>query len=245
MAGLDGYTAFSFGGWVRRNGAQPDGGFGILMAKLRATNVPWGLFIKDLGIRARMNTGADDASGNYWEFSADVTSGTWVHVFITWASGGKPVLYRNGIAQGYSFDGGTLTGTMTVETNTVIIGAANTTPSGLRFKGDAAELCLYSAALSSGEVAALASGWTPDKVRKLDMIAYWPMRGRIPWEKDEFSPIPYTTVAAPPFIEGPQVLSPKVIPPHSRALYLAAAGGTFMALVGDRFSLAGRRGLAA
>ena len=203
VAGLDGYTAFSFGGWVRRNGAQPDAGFGTMMAKLRATNVPWGLFIKDAGIRARLNTGADDASGNFWEFSADITSGAWVHVFVTWSSGAKPILYRNGVAQAYSADGGTLTGTMTVETNTVIIGAANTTPSSLRFKGELDGLCLYKSELSPGEVQALASRQPPRNVRRPDLIADWETPAGYALATEKIWPFPYTSVGAPPFIGGP------------------------------------------
>lgn len=187
FSGLDGYSAVSFGGWVKRNGAQPDTGFGTMMTKLRtggSGQPPWVAFIKTTGVRVRLNTTADDSLSNVWEISNDFVSGEWHHFFCTWESGEKPTIYFDGVARTLSTDNGTLTGTMPVQTNTVLVGAADAAGSSLRFKGDLAELALWSVALTAAEVASLGKGVAPIKIRPQSLVPYWNLIGRTTDEND-------------------------------------------------------------
>ena len=171
---LEGYTAISFGGWVKRNGAQPDSGFGTSFIKPRAGSQPvYCVFIKDAGARVRLNTVTDDSGLNSWEILNDFVSGEWHHFFVTWTSGEKPKIYFDGVSQSLSADGGTLTGTLVTSTDPLQFSLAT-----LRYKGVVSEWYLYSAALTSTEVTMIANSKVKGiglQIQPSSLKAYYPL----------------------------------------------------------------------
>lgn len=225
---LHGVTACTFGGWIRRDSTQPDSGFGTLMGKIRAggSGQPsWMVFIKDstaefgVGCRVRLNTTTDDSSANAWDSASDFTASTWKHFCCVWASGATPIIYNDGVADSLDDSGGTLTGTMAGETNSVLVGSADATPSALRYAGDAAELFWDSRAYTAAEVAALAKGYSP---MFFHPVSYWPLFNGAATIIDRYSRVDLSVTGSPPQASHPRIIYPsrrKVFP------FTAAAGG--------------------
>ena len=106
----------------------------------------------------------DDASGNATALSAVGTNaaGTWVHGAAVFnSSPGNILAYRNGVAGTAVANPGT---PLTV--NRILIGARLTVGSAGAFaNGDIAEVGVWNAILTPDEIAALAKGVTPARVR--------------------------------------------------------------------------------
>jgi hypothetical protein len=152
-----GWTALTVEIWLRRNGAQPDFGFGTLANKYRTsgtTQPSYAVFAKDTGCRFRLNTSTSDDNNNFWEISTDLTSGDVHHLVWTWASGGTPICYVDSVAQSLSSSAGSKGGSILADAAELLIGASDTAGTVLRFRGDADEMAVYSSAISSGRVLA-------------------------------------------------------------------------------------------
>jgi hypothetical protein len=121
---LDGYSAFSVGAWVRADNTQPDSGYGTVIIKKSSGAAPsYVLWIKNVGMRLRVNTTADNNTSNSWETNGDVSDDSWHHVVWTWSSGSVPKAYVDGVQQSLSNSAGTISGTMENSTDDLYIGA--------------------------------------------------------------------------------------------------------------------------
>lgn len=108
--------------------------------------------------------------------SSNISADTWAHVAAVFASSTSRSAYLNG-------------GSKQTNTTSVSVGALNTTAIGRRvflnddyFSGRIAELGIWNVALNDNEIAALARGASPLRVRRASLVAYFPLYG---FETDE------------------------------------------------------------
>lgn len=187
-------------------------------------------------ILARTGSGTASSAS---QTAGALTAGTWAHAGAVFASATSRTAYLNGTAA-------------TVETTSRIPAGIDRTEIGVEYhtsgtlaqpwNGQIAEAAVWDVALTDAEMAALAKGVSPLLVRPTSLVYYWPIIGQYSPEIDLISAggmtVTGTAVAA-----HPRVFMPKRS--RVRRFTTAVAGGSsFMALAGDRFSLAGRRGLA-
>lgn len=132
----------------------------------------------ELGARSQSGDAFGKATG-----ATTVSTGSWVHVAGTVNySSPNITVYLNGTSDGTAtptFGASTLTiGTPTAPD---MIGAFSsvypvTTNAGFQFDGDIAEVGLWDTALSAAEIAALAKGVPPSRVRSRRLCAYYPLQ---------------------------------------------------------------------
>lgn len=102
-------------------------------------------------------------------------AGVWVHLAAVFSATNSRVAYANGTAASAN------TTNVSVAYDRVYVGAYYTNgglQSGFYNDGDIAEVGIYSAALSSDEIAALAKDYTPDRIRPGALEFYAPVFGR-------------------------------------------------------------------
>lgn len=179
--------------------------------------------------------------------SAVLSTGTWYHVAATFASATSRYGWLNGTPSTQS-----ATSRVPSGINQVDIGVESYSSGSfqLPWRGEIAEVAIWDAALEdspgatpgvSSEIASLAKGVSPLLVRPQSLVYYWPIVGKYSPEIDLIS-AGGMTVTGTATAAHPRVFMPKRS--RVRRFTAVAAGGTFMSLTGDRFSLAGRRGLA-
>lgn len=194
---------------------------------------------------ARTGAGAaSSVSGN----TAVISTGVWYHVAATFASATSRYAWLDGTptTQG-------TTSRVPSGINQITIGCEQHSSGtlALPWHGEIAEVAIWDAALEdspgatpgvSSEIASLAKGVSPLLVRPQSLVYYWPIVGKYSPEIDMIS-AGGMTVTGTATAAHPRVFMPKRS--RARRFTTAVAGGSsFMALAGDRFSLAGRRGLA-
>jgi hypothetical protein len=107
--------------------------------------------------------------------STSITTGAiYQHLCGTWSPLNYPNVYiagslSNGAAQG----GGTNTSIHSGTANLTL--GAGSTGTGAFFTGDMAEIGIWNAALTAAEIASLAKGMTPDKIRPQSLVFYSPL----------------------------------------------------------------------
>ena len=102
------------------------------------------------------------------------TGAIYQHLCGTWSPVSYPNVYiagalSNGTPQGLGTNTSILSGTANLT-----IGAASTGVGGF-FTGDMAEVGIWNAALTAAEIASLAKGMTPDKIRPQNLVFYAPL----------------------------------------------------------------------
>jgi hypothetical protein len=104
---------------------------------------------------------------------AQVTFNQWQHGCGVWASSGSRACYISGGNKGTNT---TVITTGTLDTGLLGVGSSGGGHSQF-FPGRIAEACVWSAALTDQEVAALAAGVNPRRIRPGSVAAYWPLWG--------------------------------------------------------------------
>lgn len=102
--------------------------------------------------------------------SAAYTSGLWAHSAAVFESSVFRQAYLNGVAGSANTASFTPTGI-----SSVFIGANSLTSVSAPHNGRIAECGIWNVVLTSGEIAALARGLTPDKIRPQSLVFYAPL----------------------------------------------------------------------
>jgi hypothetical protein len=100
------------------------------------------------------------------------TTNTWNHIVGVFESNASRTVYLNGAA------GTTNTTSITATAQTlthVSIGALKRVPPTVYTEGEIAEPAIWNAALTAAEIASLAKGMTPDKIRPQNLVFYAPL----------------------------------------------------------------------
>lgn len=174
---IDGIANLSISLWIRRTADA-------LMAFCSKSNAAgtqgWILQNVSAGlpadVRLYFGTGSPP---NGQTSSALLTLNTLCHVGVAYAGAGgsdaaKLKIYVNGVNQTLSFTGTLPTTLVTTATNFKIGGWEGGTA---YVSGDLAECGLWSATLAADEFAALAKGVLPHRIRKSNLVGYWPLWG--------------------------------------------------------------------
>jgi hypothetical protein len=120
----------------------------VAVNQVSGTQDPFHLFIKTSGERFRVNTVTDDSTAS-WETNTDWVVGQWMVGVYTWASGGTPTAYRNGVLQTLSLNSGTKTGSLKPSNTTTINLAA------LRLNGAVGGFLVWDRVLTADEIRAV------------------------------------------------------------------------------------------
>ncbi len=134
-------------------------------------------------LQAAGHIAGDPVATNYIDqsatgFRADTTSGfssnTWTHACGVHASASSRTAYVNGGSSGSNTSVATLSNT---GINSVLVGAQSnlTFPTTSYTSGFIAEVGIWNAALTAGEIASLAKGMACDKVRPQSLVFYAPL----------------------------------------------------------------------
>lgn len=103
-------------------------------------------------------------------FNTTLSLNTWYHLAVR-RSGTTITCWVNGVQEANT---GTRSGSMPTGVQRI----ANSSGAGVEgFSGRIAEAGLWAAALTAGEIASLAGGAHPTRVRRVSMKAYWPIHG--------------------------------------------------------------------
>ena len=112
----------------------------------------------------------DFRSGPFFAYTTTgYTAGQWTHAAGVWSSLSSRTAYINGGSSG------TNTSSQTAITLTRAQIAANAAVATNRMNGLIAEVGIWNAALTAAEVASLAKGMTPDKIRPQSLVFYAPL----------------------------------------------------------------------
>lgn len=122
----------------------------------------------------------------------------WTHIAGVYASSSSRVAWVNGVAKATNTTAVTITGI-----DRVLIGArVNASAVGLYMDGDLAEVAVWNVALTQAEIASLAAGFKPSRIRPQSLVFYAPLMGQASPEQNlEGTPVTLTntpTAAAHP-----------------------------------------------
>jgi hypothetical protein len=127
--------------------------------------------------------------------AANITFNRWQHGCGVWASSSSRACYLNGANKGTD---STAITTGTLDTGFVGVGSGGSAYAQF-WPGSIAEAAVWNAALSDQEVAALAAGLNPRRIRPASLVAYWPLWGLASPEPDlSDSANNLTLTASPP-----------------------------------------------
>lgn len=147
-------------------------------------------------------------------FTATLTAGTWAHLAGTASAGIAQTAYFNGAPAGT----GSATGP--VYSTDMKIGMVNT-----RFKGSIADVAMWSVVLTASEIAALAAGARPHRIRTASLVGYWPLDGIQSPEPDLSGNANSGTLTGTALAAGPPItLSTQYKPAFEAAAVAADAG---------------------
>lgn len=155
-------------------------------------------------------------NGAWQSSTGTVGNNAWTHIAvrISGTGAGAGTFYRDGAADGtFTHSAPGASG----QSKTIGATADGSNP----FDGSAAEIAVYSAALSADEVAALAKGFSPLLIRPASLVAYWPLVGRMSPEPDRGKNNLAGTLTGSPA----QAEHPRVYYPAGAQVFRAAAGG--------------------
>lgn len=131
------------------------------------------LFLRKAGVRALRLIVVTGGTNSTATASTQFSANTWEHAGAVLSSSTSRTVYHNG--------GGAVTDTTSLGfsggVDTTSVGrTAQATPTDY-MSGDIAEVGVWDAALTAGEIAALAAGACPLNVRPQSLVAYWPLWG--------------------------------------------------------------------
>ena len=170
--------ALTFGGWVKLSSlththtvlSKGDAG------SFRAN---YGLYIYDQGFLGGSNFKyirlfvADGSNGWTHDGTAALSSGVWAHVMGVY-DGSNLKAYLNGAAVGQTAK----TGNLPTNTDDLTLGYFKSGGSGQDWlQGDLAEIAVWNAVLTAGEIASLAKGFAPYLIRPQSLNFYMPVQG--------------------------------------------------------------------
>lgn len=160
---------------------------------------------------ASQSTLWSDASG------ANYAANTWYHGCVVFESNTSRHVYRNGAAKASNT---TSVNVGTIDTTT-LGGRYDGAAIGLRLNGQLAEVGIWNAALTDGEVRQLGRGASPLMVRPEALVAYYPLWGNGSTEEDWFGTNALTNTGTTKATTHPFV----VYPPKPRRTKLAGGAG--------------------
>jgi hypothetical protein len=173
------------------------------------------------GLRFRGDQGGDPISaqydGNVVLSSNSVSANTWHHGAAVFASTSSRSVYLDG-TKASTADTVNVSGA----TSTYIgaIGYNNTDTA--FFSGRIAEVAIWGVALNDAFVDMLATGASPLIIPQHNLLAYWPLDGRVSPERDRVADFEMTLNNAPTYADHPRVLYPST-QVHTPATVAAAA----------------------
>lgn len=149
---------------------------------------------------------ANGSSLGRWKADADISVGAWHHLCVVYDNAPfdteQPVMYVDGSSVAFT-ETSNPSGTASAGQDTYRIGA-NIGASGVAFDGSLAELVHYNVLLSANEVAALAGGVSPFRVRPEALKFYVPIYGEA-FEPELVQGIAITVNNAPTQVDHPPV----------------------------------------
>lgn len=166
-----------------------------------ATNQYWVCDLYDgaFEVRARASTSYD----SYVSATAPYSTNTWGHGIGVFRNANNRSAYFNGDNEGNNTDAGNVTGA----DRTAIARTADSTPFGIPFAVNIAEVGIWNRALVASEITALAAGYAPSYFKN-GLVAYYPLIGKVDPETDLKGGVNLTST-------GAGVSShPKIIYPH-------------------------------
>ena len=110
------------------------------------------------------------AGASFANSSVNPSSNQWGHAVGVFSAANNRLIYFNGANTGNN-----TVSNSTNNVNAIYIGARNSNGFGLYFNGDIAEVGVWNAALTPAEIASLAKGMTPDKIRPQSLVFYAPL----------------------------------------------------------------------
>ena len=182
---LSGTASASVAAWVKPASLPPGTNINRVLSIVINSNTS-GLVLMISGATPKLELGARSTAADGFgkaTGATTVSTGSWVHIAGTVNYTSPNITtYLNGASDGTTtptFGASTLTiGTPSHED---MIGgfpnsAAPASSATFQFDGDIAELGLWDTALSAAEIAALARGVPPSRIRPLRLCAYWPLQ---------------------------------------------------------------------
>ena len=140
---------------------------------------------------------AGDASGAFT--SSGYSANTWHHIFGSTASSSDRSAYIDGGSKGTNAETIAPSG---IDRTTIGMSGDSTPSRGM--SGDIAHVAVWDVVLTDDEVATLAEGISPLRVRRDSLIAYWPINGQSP-EPDIVGGLNLTLGGAPTQSEEPPI----------------------------------------
>jgi hypothetical protein len=211
---------YAIGLWVK-NSSNPGSFLYALSKVLTPDDHSSYAFSTDSGGNLRFIQGHSTNAGGFVTSptiaSANIWDGAWHHVMGS-ADGSRVKIYLDGGEVGSPGTvqvGGTAYATGAAAG--LFVGSFDGPRNSLYFKGGIAEVAIFDAIPSAGELLALAKGYTPLAVMPANVVMYWPLLGRFDPETDPAGGVDLTnhgTIRADnsPRIIGPagkQVVAPK------------------------------------
>lgn len=139
----------------------------------------------DTSINDRVAMEASDGSGSVLtNTTSDFSASSWQHAAAVFTSATDRAVYYQGGNKGTSATSRSPSG----ESHTTTGYLRTNSTSTIFFNGHLAHSAVWNVALSDGEIAALANGWSPLSVQPQSLWAYWPLDGWIhPGETRDYS----------------------------------------------------------
>jgi len=191
---------FTISAWMRSNDINPeqtifflgDKDFNNRFWTLRMRSLFSGSailwFIRDRGQTTDMQT------------TTDAVVGTWHHVCAVEAAADDHAVFIDGGSKGSSTD----TNDGPAGSDRMSIGRMGDSSPSDFFSGDLGHIAIYSVGLTDQEVATLAQGISPLRVRRGSLVAYWPMNGISP-ELDVLGGLNMALIGTPSKSEEPPI----------------------------------------
>ena len=116
----------------------------------------------------------------YASATAGYTANAWNHGAVVFTSSTSRAAYQNGGNKGTNTTSKTITGLSVTDVGALNLGG----PLYSKFNGRIAMPCVWNVALTDAEIAALAAGVHPLRVRPTSIVSYWPLHGDDSPERD-------------------------------------------------------------
>ncbi len=138
-----------------------------------ATNGDYAIYLKSNGKLAIFVNNATGRQNYDGAGTHTLTTGSWWHISFSCPTSGNTQIYVNGVSDGGGINGGNFA---TTSVRPFLMGFDPIT-AGRFFGGSIADLGVWNAALSAGEVQSLAQGYRPFQTRPKSLVGWWPFDG--------------------------------------------------------------------
>jgi hypothetical protein len=171
----DGLTAFSYGCWFRQDVLEP----ADIIGRSQYSGSPqfrmfgWNLTVNATDLIANIEYDAQ-AGTDFLAATTNLVADVWNHGMITWSTTRRDI-YLNGVSEDNDTTSRTNISTPTIDYDFVIGARDNDAPVINHFDGAISHVCLWNATLTAEEVAMLAAGAHPLKIRRDNIIFYVPL----------------------------------------------------------------------